>query len=163
MKLSVIYHSESGTTKQMSDVIVSGMETVENVEAKAFSIDEIDSDWVKESKCVVVGSPIYMASITAKLKTWLEKDARSYNIAGKIGGAFATANYVHGGGELGIQTILDHMLCYGMLTFSGGGAYGKPVIHIGPVAIRENIDDYTETFKLYGERMAKKTVEVFGK
>lgn len=163
MKLSVIYHSRSGNTKAMAEAIVLGMQSVDTIEAKAFSIDQIDEDWVKESNCVVVGSPTYMATTTAALKTWLETGALKCGLNGKIGGAFATADYVHGGAELGIRTILDHMMCYGMLTYSGGGSFGKPVIHLGPVAIKENIDDYKDTFKLYGERMARKTVEVFGK
>ena len=161
MKMSVIYHSKSDNTKNMAEIIVEGMNSVENAQARAFSIDDIDENWVKQSKCVVVGTPIYMATLTGKLKLWLENEARGLELAGKIGGAFATAGYVHGGGELGIRTILDHLMCYGMLTYSGGGSYGKPVIHLGPVAITENIDQFNETFKLYGERMAQKTMEIF--
>ena len=82
---------------------------------------------------------------------WLEKS----------GGAFATANYIHCGGELGIRLILDHLLCHGMLTYSGGVAYGNPVIHLGPVALTGHLDESIDTFKLYGQRMAAKTVELF--
>ena len=161
MKMSVIYYSKTGTTKEMAEVIVSGMEIVEGVEARSFSIDAIDEAWVKESKCVIVGTPIYMASVTAVLKEWLENGARELGLNDKIGGAFATAAYVHGGAELGIRTILDHMMCFGMITYSGGGAFGNPVIHLGPVALSEKLEESKPTFELYGKRMAQKTVEIF--
>jgi len=110
---------------------------------------------------VVLGTPIYYASVSGAVKCFLERPCRKYKLDGKIGGAFATANYVHGGGELGIRLILDHMLCHGMLTYSGGVSYGNPVIHLGPVAIADRLEGSMETFKLYGQRMAIKSKEIF--
>lgn len=161
MKTTVFYYSRSGNTKAMAEVIAEGMQTVDGVEAKAFSIDEVDEAWAAESKCVVLGTPIYLASFAGAVKTWLEGPGGKL-MGGKMGGAFATAKYVHGGGELGIQAILDHMLVLGMMTYSGGGAFGHPVIHLGPVAIDGHLEDYNETFKLYGQRMATKAKEIFG-
>jgi len=43
MKLSVLYHSVSGNTKKMAEVIAEGMLTVENAEAKTFPIDPIEA------------------------------------------------------------------------------------------------------------------------
>lgn len=161
MKMTVLYYSKTGNTKHMAEVIAEGMQTVDGVEAKVFSIDEIDEEWIKESKCVILGSPIYMASVCAPIHNWLEGPCMKYGLAGKIGGAFATADYIHGGGELGIQFILDHMLVCGMLTYSGGGSYGKPVVHLGPVAIHNHLDESRETFLIYGQRMAAKTMEIY--
>jgi NAD(P)H dehydrogenase (quinone) len=161
MKMTVLYHSVSGNTKQMAEVTAEGMRTVENVEVRTFSIEEIDEVWIKESKCVIVGTPIYYASVSAAIKSFLERPCNKYELAGKIGGAFATANYVHGGGELGIRLILDHMLCHGMLTYSGGFAHGNPVIHLGPVALTGHLDSSKDTFTLSGQRMAVKTIELF--
>ncbi len=161
MKMSVMYYSKGGNTKKMAEMIVEGMLKVDGVEAKAFSIDAVDEDFAKESKCIVAGTPIYVASTPTEMHAWLQGGLRKYEVAGKLGGAFATANYIHGGGELGIHTILDHMMVMGMLTYSGGGSFGNPVIHLGPVGIGGNIDDFNETFRTYGERMATKTVELF--
>lgn len=161
MKMTVLYYSKTGTTKQMAEAIAQGMATVEDVEAKAFPIEEIDEAWIKESKCVVLGSPIYLADICGAVKCWLEGPCRKYGLAGKIGGAFATADYLHGGGEIGLQTILSHMMVLGMLPYSGGGSYGKPVIHLGPVALREHLEESMEIFRLYGQRMATKATELF--
>ncbi|MCL2703384.1 MAG: NAD(P)H-dependent oxidoreductase [Defluviitaleaceae bacterium] len=161
MKLTVLYHSVTGNTKLMAEAITEGIQTAENAEAKAFPIEEIDEAWVKESRCVILGTPIYYSSVSAAVKGFLERPFKIYEPAGKIGGAFATANYIHGGGELGIRLILDHMLCHGMLTYSGGYVCGNPVIHLGPVALTARLDESIDTFKLYGQRMAAKTTEIF--
>lgn len=161
MKMTVLYHSKSGNTKTMAEIIVEGMSSVDGVEAKSYSIDDIDENWIKESKCVVVGSPIYMADISGELKSWLVGPSMKYNLAGKIGGAFATADYIHGGGDLGIQNILHHMMVLGMLTYSSGAMQGVPVIHLGPVALSKQLNENKETFTIYGQRMAQKTLEIF--
>lgn len=161
MKMSVIYYSKSGNTKRMAEVIVEGMLSIEGVEAKAFSIDEVDDAWAKESNCLVFGTPIYMACVSEQMYSWLHGPCAKLGVAGKLGGAFATANFIHGGGDLGIRTILDHLMTYGMMTYSGGGSFGQPVIHLGPVAIGRKLEESDETFKLYGQRMATKTVELF--
>lgn len=161
MKACIIYHSQTGHTKEMADSIAEGMNEVSNIEAKTFDIDNIDDEWIKESKCIILGTPIYLANMSGKVKTWLDTNSRLYGLSGKIGGTFATADYVHGGAEIAMQNILSHMLVLGMMTYSGGGSYGKPVIHLGPVALSENLNKYKENFKIYGNRMAMKTAEVF--
>ena len=166
MKMSVIYHSVSNNTKRMADIIAEGMNSVEGVEAKTFSIDAVDEEFVKESKCVVMGCPTYAADTSAAFHAFLEGCGK-LGLAGKLGGAFATAQYTHGGAELTIRTILDHMMVMGMLTYSAGGSKGKPVIHLGPTAIAtagnvEALEPFDETFRLYGQRMADKAVEIFG-
>lgn len=167
MKMSVIYHSVSGNTARMAQVIAEGMKSVPGVEAQAFSIGAVDKEFAKESRCIVVGCPTYVADTTAAMHLWLEKEFGRLGLAGKLGGAFATAQYIHGGGELTIKAILDHMLVMGMMAYSGGGSKGKPVIHLGPVAIAtagdtEALMAFDDTFRIYGARMAEKAVELFG-
>lgn len=158
MKATVIYHSESGITKKMAEKVVEGL-VEEGVEAKAFSIDAVDEAWAKESKGVIVGSPTYYADLSGKTKMFLETLGK-YGVAGKLGGAFATARFIHGGGETAIATILRHMLVCGMVVYSGGGAHGQPVIHLGPVAIGDS-EDFETLHKTYGNRFAKEMKVLF--
>ena len=50
-----------------------------------------------------------------------------------------------------------------------GGACGKPVIHLGPVGVNNNMEkfngmgNYKEYFNIYGKRFAQKAVEIFNK
>ena len=161
MKMTVLYYSKTGNTKHMADIIAEGMQSVDGVEAKTFPIDQIDEAWAKESKCIVLGSPIYMSNVCGAIKSFLEGPCTKCGLTGKLGGAFATADYIHGGGELGIRLILDHMMVFGMLTYSGGGSCGKPVIHLGPVAINGHLEESRDTFLVYGKRMAAKAAELF--
>ena len=163
MKMAVIYHSVTGNTKNMGEQIVKGMNSVGGVEARSFPIDNVDTEFVKEAKCVVFGSPIYAAHITGQMMNYLLSEAGKLGLAGKLAGAYTTAQYVHGGGELGIREMLDHCMVLGALIYSGGGAWGKPVIHLGPVGIDNTLDinTFAENFEVYGKRMAAKAVELF--
>ncbi|MCI9605831.1 MAG: flavodoxin family protein [Oscillospiraceae bacterium] len=167
MKMSVVYFSASGNTQKMAECIAAGANSVEGVEAKAFPIDAIDEAFGKESKCIILGCPTYAADTPADFHVWLEKGFRALEPAGKLGGAFSTAQFTHGGDELVIQTIMAHMLVSGMMVYASGGAKGRPVIHLGPVAIAtagndEMLEPYKETFTIYGQRMAEQAVAIFG-
>ena len=165
MKAAVICHSVTGNTKNMGELIVKGMNSVEGVEAKAFPIENVDADFAKEAKCIVFGSPIYAAHITGQMMNYMLAEAGKLALAGKLVGAYTTAQYVHGGAELGIRELLDHCMVMGALVYSGGGSFGKPVIHLGPVGIDNTLDinQFAENFEVYGKRMASKAVELFGK
>ena len=167
MKLAVIADSKTGNTRQAADWIVQGMNQVEGVEAKAFTIPEVDEDFVKEAQVIVVGSPSYAAQMTPDMHAWIMSSGGKLGFAGKLGGGFATVQYSHGGGETVIQSILTIEMVNGMLCYSGGAACGKPVIHLGPVGVNGNVEKhngmehYKDNFVVYGERFAKKAVEIF--
>ena len=163
MKITILYHSETGNTIKMADLIAQTMNTIAGIEAKSFSIYDLDIDFIKASNCVIIGTPIYCAGATAQIHQFLQNSLKDFELAGKIGGAFATANYVHGGGELGIRSILDAMMVRGMLVYSGGAAYGLPVIHLGPVAMGKDPAPTENNFIEYAKRMATMTLKVFGK
>lgn len=165
MKMAVIYHSVTGNTKRMGEIIAEAMSSTGGVVARIYPIEAVDADFVKESQCVIFGSPIYAAHITGQMMNFLLGEAGKLELAGKLVGAYTTAQYVHGGGDLGIREILDHCMVMGALVYSGGRSQGKPVIHLGPVAIDNTMDitQFDDTFKIYGKRMADKAKELFGK
>lgn len=168
MKLSVIYDSKTGNTKQAAEWIADGMNTIADAEAKAFSIHSVDKEYVKSSQGIVIGSPSYCALMTPDMHTWMFDEAMHLEMAGKLGGAFATEQYTHGGGEMVIQSILTNELVYGMIVYSSGGGCGDPFIHLGPIGVNGNVEEhnslenYKDYFVLFGERFAQKAVELFG-
>lgn len=161
MKMTVVYFSKDGSTKAMAESIVKGMVSVGDVDAKSMSIENIDEEYLKESTCLVIGTPTYYASMAAEVKTWLDKKSGDLKLGGKLGGAFATAGYIHGGANIAIQNVLTHMAFLGMLIYSGGSACGKPPIHLGPIALAGDLSDFKELFEVYGKRMADKAKELF--
>ena len=168
MKLAVIYDSKTGNTRQAAEWIAEGMAEVPGAESAAFGIDSVDETFVKEARGVVIGSPSYAALMTADMRSWLLSSGGKLGMGGKLGGAFATEQYTHGGGELVIQSILTNELVWGMLCYSGGAACGRPVIHLGPVGVNGNVEqhndleNYREYFRLYGRRFAEKAAELWG-
>lgn len=168
MKLAVIYDSKTGNTKQAGEWIAAGMNSVEGVEARAFSIGEVDVDFAKEAKGVVIGSPSYAATMTPAMHAWLMGESGKLKLAGKLAGAFATEQYTHGGAQLVVQSIMTMELVFGMLYYSSGSECGRPFIHIGPIGVNSNMEPhnsmeyYQKYFELYGQRFASKAMDLWG-
>lgn len=167
MKLAVIYDSKTGNTKKAAEWIAEGMNEISGIEAAAFSIDNLDEAFVKDAKGLVVGSPSYAAALTPALHSWLLDNGGKLEFGGKLGGAFATEQYSHGGGDTVIQNILTIEMVNGMLCYSGGGACGSPCIHLGPIGVNDNVekhngmDHYRDNFKIFGKRFAEKAKAIF--
>ena len=148
MKAAIVFDSRTHTTEKAATFIAEGLKSVDDIEARCFIIDEADFEYIQQSQLVIFGSPTYMASVTAKMKSWLESNAGKLKLAGKLGGAYATEQYIHGGAENAIQEILTFMMVMGMMTYSGGAACGKPVIHLGPVAISPDKEGFRDLFRI---------------
>ena len=157
---SLSYDSRTHNTEKAAAFIAEEIERVGGIDVKCANIDNVD--FAGQSQMVIFGSPTYAASVTGKMKNWLEGNAGKLNLAGKLGGAFATEQYIHGGAENAIKEMLVFMLVAGMMVYSGGASCGKPVIHLGPVGMSQNIEDFKELFVTYGERMGKRLVELQG-
>lgn len=136
------------------------MKKVKDTQVRAFSISDVDIDFVKKSDGVIFGAPTYGAGTSAEFCSWLETNAGALNLAGKLGGAFSTGGFIHGGADINIQTILTHLLFQGMMVYSSGCAFGAPVIHIGPAGIGGNISDFKDLFETYWERFANQTAKL---
>ena len=164
MKLAIIYYSKTGQTKEMAEVIAHGMEKAGS-EARIFSVDEpIDKAYVNDCSGIVFGTPTYMATSHWRISEWLLKESGNFSLAGKLGGGFATAHYAQGGSDSAILSMLGMLLVKGMLVYSGGSAFGKPFIHHGPVAldaVGNHYEESKEMFELFGQRFAKKALELF--
>ena len=160
MKAAIVFDSRTHTTEKAATFIAEGLESVDDIEARCFNIDEADFEYIQQSQLVIFGSPTYMASVTAKMKSWLESNAGKLKLAGKLGGAYATEQYIHGGAENAIQEILTFMMVMGMMTYSGGSSCGKPVIHLGPVGMSQDIESFKDLFVTYGQRMGEQLLKI---
>ena len=167
MRIAIVCYSLTGHTLEMAGEIARGIEE-EGAEARIFNIrtDEVDAEYINSASGLIIGTPTYMASSVWQVKKWIEEDSRPLALSGKLGGAFATAHYAQGGQDTAIMDILGQLLVKGMLVYSGGGSFGLPIIHHGPVALDKEGDHYDESrkmFRVYGRRFAAKAAELFGK
>ena len=165
MRISIVLYSLTGHTAEMAGEIISGIEE-EGVDARAFNVrtDDIDKEYLDSSDGLIIGTPTYLASSVWQIKKWIEEDSKQFALSGKLGGAFATAHYAQGGQDTAIMDILGQLLVKGMLVYSGGGSFGLPIIHHGPVALDKEGNHYEESramFRAYGKRFAAKAKELF--
>ncbi len=57
MKISIVYHSESGNTKKIAEIIKETVESINGIEAKAINIVNLDNRFIDDSQDVKLGSP----------------------------------------------------------------------------------------------------------
>jgi len=162
MKVAIIYHSETGNTKAMAELVARGCREVQGVEARCMSVDEVDERHVAESSAVLLGSPTYEGACSWQLKQFL--DTRGLMLAGKLGGVFVSQNWPGGGGgSFAEMTIIAAMLVLGMVVYSGGISAGQPYLHFGAVSAKAPVDGlYRDRCLKLGQNIAAKAQELFG-
>jgi NAD(P)H dehydrogenase (quinone) len=154
----------TGNTEKMAHCVKEGILSAdESIEVKMMnilSVENIDVSFLNESSAVIFGTPCYVANTCWQLKKFF--DTRwDCKLEGKLAACFATANCLHGGADIGILTVLQHTLVRGMLAYSSGTGFGQPVIHLGPIALRGELEQKRELFTLFGKRVAQKALELF--
>ena len=165
MKITILYHTETGNTELAAKQIAEGILSVPDTEVRLVSLNAMNAEdeaWIGESDAVIFGTPTYVANMSWKLKEFFDTKLK-IKFGGKLGAAFATENYPTGGGELAIMNIMSHMLVKGMLCYSGGTAFGQPYIHIGPTLVKGQIEEKAELCRTFGSRIAVQAHRLFDK
>jgi len=162
MKISIVYHSESGNTHKMAELISQGACRRKGVEAKVMPWNHVDEAFLAASRAVIVGCPTYQGTPSWQMKKWL--DEVQVDMAGKLGAAFASQNWPGGGGaDFTEMTIIAALLVRGLLIYSGGITVGQPFLHFGAVSARAPEGLYADRCVKLGENIATKAIELFGK
>ncbi|RKD22404.1 NAD(P)H dehydrogenase (quinone) [Caminicella sporogenes DSM 14501] len=159
MKIAIIYHSETGNTQKVANLIAKGVEKIEGVEAKCMSIDNVDKEFIEDAKAVFFGTPTYAGSYSWQMKKWL--DTCKLKLAGKVGCVFATENYLGGGADNAELALLSELLVKGMFVYSVGSSEGKPYTHFGAVCIKDGDEDQKKRVEIFAERVAKNVKKLF--
>ena len=161
IRIGVVYHSETGNTARMAELICEGCRAIDNVEVRMMSIDDVDEAYLEECHGVIFGCPTYEGTCSWQMKKFL--DEVSADLAGKLGGVFASQNWPGGGGaDLAEITLIAGMLVRGMLVYSGGITVGTPYLHFGAVSTRSPQDLYAERCHKLGENIAGMASDIFG-
>ena len=161
IRVAVIYHSETGNTRRMAELVKEGCEQEEGVEARLMSIDDMDDDFLASAQAAILGAPTYEGATSWQMKRFL--DSPGADLAGKLGGTFASQNWPGGGGaSFAEMTVIAGMLVRGMLVFAGGITMGAPYLHFGAVSMRSPEGLYAERCVKLGRNIASKAKELFG-
>lgn len=154
----IVYHSRSGNTKKMAEAIAQGVKSVDGATCTVKSVGEVALGELLGFDGIILGSPTYYGILSAELKKLLD-DSVAYHgqLAGKVGGAFATSALVAGGNETTVLSILQGLLVHGMVI--AGTATAD---HYGPVAVSTVEEPAQETARNYGRMLAHLAVKLHG-
>lgn len=149
-KVLVGYYSRTGNTKAMAEEIAAGArEAGAQVDLRA--VEDLTPEALLAYNAIVLGSPDYYGLMAAPLKKLLDDSVKFHGqLAGKIGGAFASSANIGGGNETTILSILQALLVHGMIV--PGVAVGD---HYGPVAINAPDERAVRQCRKYGKLVAE--------
>ncbi len=158
-KILVGYYSKTGTTEEMAELIVEGMEKSEHeVDVDLKRVENIEMDSVPDYDGIVLGSPTYYGQPAAQVKDFLDESIVHHgDLEGRVGGAFSSSANLAGGNETTIMSILEALLIHGMVI--QGMSDGD---HYGPVVVNEAGEREIEQCRKYGERVAGLVEELRG-
>lgn len=153
-RMLVCYYSRTGHTKHMAESIAEAAGAVPGVEVEVKSTDQIEAGDLLDFDAIVVGSPTYYGSMAASVKRLIDESVAFHGqLAGKVGGAFASSANIGGGNETTVMDIIKALMIHGMIV--QGSASGD---HYGPVAIGEMDDRAAGQCAKYGRMLAELAV-----
>jgi len=128
----VTYHSATGNTEKMAQGVAEGIKAVSGTSVILKRVDEVIRDDLLSADAVIVGSPVYVGSISGQVKTFLDNwgpkfglETRSRSMRNKVGAAFATGASGSNGKEITMLTILGALLGSEMIVISAGRPFGR--------------------------------------
>jgi NAD(P)H dehydrogenase (quinone) len=158
-RILVLYHSETGNTGLMAELVAEGARSVPETEVRLLGVDEASAADLSWCDGVAVGSPTCLGTVSWQMKRfWDELVSPLWpEIEGKIGCAFSSSGGLQGGGELTCLTILTTLMNFGLLTF-GIPDYVAPgrTLHYGAVCAGRPRDDADrEACRRLGRRLTE--------
>jgi NAD(P)H dehydrogenase (quinone) len=115
IKTLIIYATDYGNTKKMTEAVASGARSVPNTEVDIKIADEVTSENMLDSDAVIVGTPVHMGSPDWRIKKMIDTVCSHLwvkdKLIGKVGGVFATGGgfgNAGGGCELSMLALLNN-------------------------------------------------------
>ena len=129
-RILVVYYSRTGNTQKMAQSVCKGVKD-SGAECDLKPVSDVNADSLTGYDGIILGSPTYYGHPAAELKQLLDASVAHHGeLAGKVGGAFASCGVLGGGAETTVRAMLDALLIHGMII--QGTASGA---HYGPVSV----------------------------
>lgn len=113
VRVLVLYHSETGNTRELAEAVAEGARRVIGSEVSLKTVDEATNEDLEACDALLIGSPTYWGSMSTPVKQFI--DGQRPFMGDKVGGAFSTGGSDGGGKELAVLSILAAMLNNGMI------------------------------------------------
>jgi len=151
-KVLVVYHSRSGNTAKMAEAVAEGARNG-GADVVMKKVDEATVEDLAAADGVVFGAPTYFGTLSAEMKSFIDKSVRVRGkLESKVGAAFTSSGSLSGGNETTLISIIEAMLIHGMIIV------GDPIEtggHYGAVAVGAPDAGALIACRKLGERVAK--------
>jgi NAD(P)H dehydrogenase (quinone) len=158
-KVLILYHSASGNTAKMAQLIAEGAKSISGIEVRVCEVDSATAEDVLWCDGLAVGSPTNMGILSWKMKRFWDEVMGPHwmKVDGKIACAFSSSGGWGGGNELACQSILTVLMNFGFLVFGVTDYAGKLMtLHYGAVGAREpRSEDVQVACRTLGQRLAE--------
>ena len=118
LSMAVIYHSNYGHTKRVAEAVVMGArQQLAETQVKAVDVHDVDWDFLDEADLLVFGSAVYMGSVTAGFKTFMDETSKRWyhrKWEGKWSAGFANSGGLSGDKLAVLQQICLYTMQHGM-------------------------------------------------
>lgn len=118
VSMAVIYHSNYGHTKRVAEAVVTGArQKLPKSQVKAVDVHDVDWDFVDQADLLVFGSAVYMGSVTAGFKTFMDETSNRWyhrKWEGKWAAGFANSGGLSGDKLAALQQICLYAMQHGM-------------------------------------------------
>ena len=118
VSMAVIYHSNYGHTKRVAEAVVTGArQQLPDSQVKADDVHDVDWDFVDQADLLVFGSAVYMGSVTAGFKTFMDETSKRWyhrKWEGKWAAGFANSGGLSGDKLAVLQQICLYAMQHGM-------------------------------------------------
>lgn len=98
-------------------------------------------DSMLESRCVLLGSPVYMGMVTGQMKVLMDRSVavrvRGYQLSGRLGAGISCGGFRNGGQELTLQNMHTYFLQQDMSAVADGPKFS----HSGAAIVGKAKDD----------------------
>lgn len=158
-RILVLYHSQSGNTARMAELVGEGARSVKETEVRVRSTKEATAEDLGWCDGVAVGSPTNFGTVAWEMKRWW--DTVMYDswlkVDGKFACAFSSQGGWGGGAELTCQALSTILLNFGFLVFGVTDYVGKQrTLHYGAICAGEPRADWEqESCRRLGLRLAE--------
>lgn len=129
MIISIIYSSESGYNQQMAEAVLRGCQSVSGTTTHIFKISDEDfvgSRWnndqvmeiLDKSDAIIMGSPTFMGTVSAKLKAFMEATVTRYlpeTWSNKVAAGFTVSGALSGDKFNTLSTMTTFAMQHGMI------------------------------------------------
>lgn len=118
VSIAVIYHSNYGHTKRVAEAVVTGTrQQLPETQARAIDVHDVDWDFLDAADLLVFGSAVYMGSVTAEFKTFMDETSKRWyhrQWEGKWAAGFANSGGLSGDKLAVLQQICLYTMQHGM-------------------------------------------------